>query len=146
MESESSQTIATSTKYSVATEIHQEQYRLKNRASNQPSKRWGHTCVLYRHYLYLFGGNISSNYHQNSNSLYSFDLKNWGDTCWDRYLPGENEVCPSLRDSHSATVIDHTMYVVCGQQNDVPNNEIYAFDLRSQTCSLSESDQKGLRS
>lgn len=131
MESES---IQNSSKYYVASEIHQEQYRMKSRGNNQPSKRWGHTCVLYRHYLYLFGGNTSHNYHQSSHSLYSFDLKNWGDTCWEKYLPNENETCPSLRDSHTATVIDNTMFIICGRQNDISINEVFAFDFRSQSC------------
>ena len=99
-----------------------------------PSKRWGHSVCLYRHYLYLFGGSLSNNYYASSQSLYIFDLKAWGESGWDRFLPAENETCPAARDGHSASVIDSFMYIICGSKGDNLCNEVYSFDLRSQKC------------
>lgn len=124
-----------SSKYQVFWEVHQEQIKGGKRSSNQPSKRWGHSACLYRHYLYLFGGNLSSNNYANGQSVYIFDLKAWGATSWDRYLPSDTEPpAPAARDGHSATVVDHKMYILCGTKQKVPTNECWAFDLRSQTC------------
>jgi hypothetical protein len=117
-------------------EVHQEPMRGGKRPMNQPSKRWGHSSVIYRHYLYLFGGNLSNNYYASAQSLFSFDLKGWGDTCWDRFLPMENEVCPSGRDGHSAVVIDNSMFILCGSKSGTKCNEVFSFDFKCQVCRL----------
>lgn len=127
--------IPKSNKYYISWEVHQEPIKGGKRASNQPSKRWGHSCALYRHYLYLFGGSLSSNSYANGQSLYIFDLKAWGDTAWERYLPSDTEPsAPMARDGHSATVIDHTMFIMCGTKQGSVTNECWGFDLRMQQC------------
>jgi hypothetical protein len=125
-----------SQKYMVSWEVHQEPMKGGKRSNNQPSKRWGHSVALYRHYLYLFGGSLSNNYYASSQSLYIFDLKAWGESGWDRFLPAENEVCPAARDGHSASIIDSHMFIIGGSKGENLCNEVYSFDLRSQKCTL----------
>ena len=77
-------------KYSVSWELHAEPpTRTNKRSVNTPSKRWGHSTALYRHYLYMFGGNLSNNFHSTGQSLFIFDLQAWGETAWDRFIPPE---------------------------------------------------------
>lgn len=125
-----------SQKYVVGWESHQEPARAGKRSNNMPSKRWGHSMVVYRHYVYLFGGSLSNNYSLSSQTVYSFDLKAWGETGWDRYLAPEHECCPSGRDGHSASVIGSCMFIIGGSKGDSQCNEVYSFDFRSLKCTL----------
>lgn len=123
----------------ISWEIHPEPMRGNKKTLNVPTKRWGHSTVLYRHYLYLFGGNLSNNFHSNNQSVYSFDLRAWGEASWERFHPGETDPCPTGRDGHSATVIEHGMIIVGGSKGDNPTSEVWAFDLRNQQCRFGSS-------
>jgi hypothetical protein len=133
MEMESS---VSSQKYIVHWESHQEHQKATGRQSTVPNRRWGHSLVLYRHYIYVFGGTISTNNYANSQAVYMFDLKNWNDANWERFLPGDTDTVPVPRDGHSATVLENSMYVFGGEKGGTLCKDLYEFDFRSLQCNV----------
>lgn len=93
-----------------------------------PPKLWGHTLNYYRGYLFLYGGNNKSSFSRDSD-LYSIDAKNLGQSEWTLIIPddfkGEEEgIMPESRDTHTANIISHKLYIVCGSKDGEKCSEI----------------------
>ncbi|KAG8193291.1 hypothetical protein JTE90_003778 [Oedothorax gibbosus] len=91
-----------------------------------PPSLFGHSAVVYKNKVYIWGG-ISS-HHQNlvSEKLYCFDVAS---LTWS-VIEGTGHV-PSPTDGHSACVIDNSMYVFGGFESisEVLVNSLYKLDL-----------------
>lgn len=121
--------------YEVVTYLPQSKGTLKK--SQSPPKSWGHTLNMYRGYLILFGGNNKSTRKRDSD-LYSIDATNLMFNEWINFVPTEvdkekNLIMPDSRDTHTANIIDHELYVVCGNNNG-KCSEIWIFDFRKNNC------------
>ncbi|KHN78943.1 Kelch domain-containing protein 3 [Toxocara canis] len=91
-----------------------------------PYQRYGHTVVAYKGKAYLWGGRNDE--HGASAQMHIFDPE----TCsWS--LVERNGPCPPARDGHSAVVVDDTMYVFGGFEEESQrfSRETYAFDLQT---------------
>ena len=63
-----------------------------------PSKRWGHSSLVYNNSIIIFGGRHST---RNLVNIYKFNLEN---LTWFKLVPlGQT---PSARDSHSAIIVN----------------------------------------
>lgn len=122
-------------KYVVSWESFPEPQKTLKKQSNYPTKRWGHTMVDYRHYLYLYGGSLSTGNLANSQAVYCFNMRQWRSSgTWDKYLPHDEASAPEPRDGHSATVLRQSMYVFGGSMANGISNEFFQYDLRSKLC------------
>ncbi|VDM42343.1 unnamed protein product [Toxocara canis] len=84
-----------------------------------PYQRYGHTVVAYKGKAYLWGGRNDE--HGASAQMHIFDPE----TCsWS--LVERNGPCPPARDGHSAVVVDDTMYVFGGFEEE---SQRFAFEL-----------------
>jgi len=66
------------------------------KGSEHPSKRWGHSVVLYKNSMIIFGGRHSQRILSN---IYSLDFNTLS---WTKIEPSGNS--PPARDSHSAII------------------------------------------
>uniref|UniRef100_V5HAB2 Putative attractin n=2 Tax=Ixodes ricinus TaxID=34613 RepID=V5HAB2_IXORI len=83
-----------------------------------PLHRYGHSLVLYRSSLYLFGGTLRDG--RTANDLWRWDPSG---RSWSQLSPTQpecqNELCPPLTATgHSAVVVDSTMLVFFGHNPD----------------------------
>ncbi|KAG0432378.1 hypothetical protein HPB47_020896 [Ixodes persulcatus] len=83
-----------------------------------PLHRYGHSLVLYRNSLYLFGGTLRDG--RTANDLWRWDPSG---RSWSQLSPTQpecqNELCPPLTATgHSAVVVDSTMLVFFGHNPD----------------------------
>ncbi|CAF1582182.1 unnamed protein product, partial [Didymodactylos carnosus] len=97
-----------------------EQYKLT------PYRRYGHTCVLYNHKIYLWGGRNDGP--GACNKLYCFDpyRRQWS-------IVRINGFVPEARDGHSACVIKDRMYIFAGfeEPGNHFSNDLFYFDFIS---------------
>lgn len=76
-----------------------------------PFKRYGHTVVVFKKNVYMWGGRNDEMY---CNILFCFD------TLTDKWSKPEiNGEIPSPRDGHSACIVDHNMYIFGGFNEDL---------------------------
>jgi hypothetical protein len=96
---------------------------------NYPGRRKGHSAVVYKTSMVMFGGQVHDGEGTNLTFLYDFNK-----AFWDKIAPSPD--LPKL-DSHSAFMIDEVMYVYGGfkDKEAVYSNNIYALDMRSRTWS-----------
>jgi Galactose oxidase, central domain len=116
--------------------IHHEQGKSNKRNNNMPSRRWGHSLLLYKDFIYLYGGYTNSNFANSNEALYRLDIRDWGNQEWTKILPEEGEVIPAPRDSHSASIIDKKMYIIGGTKSGRLCEDVFFFDFRKQECKL----------
>jgi len=68
-----------------------------SKSLESPSKRWGHTSLVYNNTMYIFGGRYSS---RNLANIFAFNLENF---FWYKVEPiGQ---IPPARDSHSILLV-----------------------------------------
>lgn len=90
------------------------------RGAPRPFRRSGHSCVVYKDQLIVFGG-TDGQYHYND--IWTFDTRThtWSEFWVSGYVP-------SPREGHGAAIIDDTMYVFGGRGVDGANiGELVAF-------------------
>jgi len=90
-----------------------------------PFQRYGHTCVAYNRYIYLWGGR---NDQTACRVLYRFDTKA---LAWSK--PEVSGSVPGARDGHSAVIIRHKMYIFGGYEEEIGlfSQDVYALDLNT---------------
>lgn len=81
--------------------------RVQAHSSTIAPRRWLHSAVLYKHFIFIFGGFGS---YIRTNDLYKFDLitKRW------ELIPQNGKTIPSPRAGHTAEVYKNSMYIVGG--------------------------------
>ncbi|KAH1022080.1 hypothetical protein HUJ04_011534, partial [Dendroctonus ponderosae] len=90
-----------------------------------PYKRYGHTAVVYKEYIYIWGGR---NDRSPCSVLFRFDTF-WH--CWT--APPTTGSIPLARDGHSACVWKHYMYIFGGYEDetDLFGKQVYYLDLET---------------
>ena len=73
--------------------------------SEHPSKRWGHSVILYNKSMIIFGGR---HLQRSLSNIYSFDFTT---LTWSKIDP-ENP--PPARDSHSAVIFNNSDMIIFG--------------------------------
>ena len=76
------------------------------KGSEHPSKRWGHSVVLYKNSMIIFGGRHSQRILSN---IYSLDFNTLS---WTKIEPSGNS--PPARDSHSAIIYNEVDMIIFG--------------------------------
>lgn len=94
-----------------------------------PFKRYGHTAVLYKHLVYIWGGR---NDEMCCNILFAFNTKTMR---WEK--PAVNGRVPGVRDGHSACLIGHCMYVFGGFEEEINqfSRDVHCLNLETMTWS-----------
>lgn len=96
---------------------------------DSPSKRWGHSCCVYKNKMIIFGGRYN---YRSLNSMYIFDLET---LTWSkietRGLNSGN--IPIARDSHTALVYKNYMYVFGGNWQNKKLNDFWQLNLDDYT-------------
>lgn len=97
-----------------------------------PFKRYGHTAVLYKHLVYIWGGR---NDEMCCNVLFAFDTRTLR---WVK--PTVNGRVPGVRDGHSACVVGHCMYVFGGFEEEINqfSRDVHCLNLETMTWSFVE--------
>ena len=101
-----------------------------------PSKRWGHSAVLYNNSMIIFGGRHS---HRILSNIYSLDFATLS---WIKIEPYSK--APQARDSHSAVIYNNSDMIifggngVLGKMNDLWN---FNFNLKKWQ-EISKTDKK----
>lgn len=91
-----------------------------------PTNRRGHSAVIYRDSMYVFGG--FEDFRGSSSQLWQFDLPNQR---WElRNLSSISDCQPEPRHSHSAIVFDDSMYVYGGLSNLKPLGDLWRWSWR----------------
>ena len=75
-----------------------------------PARRTGHSAVVYRDRLYVFGG-TDGNYHYNDTWCFDFASQSWTELKCVGYIPAP-------REGHSACMVDDIMYIFGGRGVD----------------------------
>ena len=78
--------------------------KTSKRMITAPGKRWGHTALEHKGFLYLFGGNTSTSYSYAAQAIFKLDLFKWNVVDWEKIVPGTGEI-PMPRDSHTCVVV-----------------------------------------
>jgi len=121
-------------KVSYEVSIHQPQGKQQQRKSTCPHNHWGHTLSMYRGHIYLYGGNSNSQT-KAASDLYSIDTKNIDENEWIFRIPKDNSIMPERRDTHTANIIDHKLYIIGGIKDDEKRcSEIWVYDIRKDIC------------
>ena len=91
--------------------------------SKAPSPRWGHSSIIYKNQMIVFGGTGAQA--KTYNDVYICDIN---DFIWKKInCVG---IQPQKSDSHTMTIVEgKTAYVFGGTYNDKRLNELYSFDL-----------------
>lgn len=96
-----------------------------SKGKTSPTKREGHSAVLYNHCVYIFGGYDS--YVHYYNDLWCLDLKNlkWSEMKQIGDVPEE-------RDGHTAVVMNGMQYIFAGFTRSTGyNNRLFMYDFDS---------------
>lgn len=98
---------------------------------DSPSKRWGHSCCVYKNKMIIFGGRFNS---KSLNSMYIFDLEtlSWNKIDCKGNSTGSNNI-PTARDSHTSLVYKNFMYVFGGNWQDKKLNDLWRLNLDDYT-------------
>ena len=75
-------------------------------SSEHPSKRWGHSVILFNNLMIIFGGR---HLHRSLSNIYSFDFMT---QTWSKIEPTSNP--PQARDSHSAILYNNSDMIIFG--------------------------------
>ncbi|WFD42628.1 hypothetical protein MPSI1_001274 [Malassezia psittaci] len=78
--------------------------------SPTPARRTGHSAVVHREKLYIFGG-TDGNYHYNDTWCFDFPTQTWTELKCVGYIPAP-------REGHSACMVDDIMYIFGGRGVD----------------------------
>ncbi|EAS07283.2 kelch motif protein (macronuclear) [Tetrahymena thermophila SB210] len=98
----------------------------KKKASVYPTKRWGHTSVVYEKYLYVYGGCGKQQDCSKTMQIFRLDCETYE---WNK-VEYTTDVIPDSRDSHTANVINNKMWVFGGSNSELLFNEFWTFDLQ----------------
>lgn len=85
-------------------------WQLVRPASPGPARRTGHSAVVFRERLYIFGG-TDGNYHYNDTWCFDFATLTWSELKCVGYIPAP-------REGHSACMVDDIMYIFGGRGVD----------------------------
>ena len=89
--------------------------------SEHPSKRWGHSAILYNDSMIIFGGR---HLQRSLSNLYSLDFSTF---TWSKIEPINNP--PLARDSHSAVLYDECNMIIFGGNGLTSKfNDLWSFD------------------
>ena len=90
--------------------------------SEHPSKRWGHSVILYNNSMIIFGGRHLM---RSLSNIYSLDFTN---QIWSKIEPNGNP--PPARDSHSAILYNNTDMIIFGGNGSTNKlNDLWNFNL-----------------
>lgn len=91
---------------------------VKPSTPSAPPNRYGHSVVLYRSSLYLFGGTLRDG--RTANDLWRWDPEQRSWTQLSPHQPEcQNELCPPLTATgHTAVIVDNIMVVIFGHNPD----------------------------
>ena len=90
--------------------------------SEHPSKRWGHSAILYNKSMIIFGGH---HLQRNLSNIYSLDFTT---LTWSKIEPFGNP--PPARDSHSAIIYNNTDMIIFGGNGSTGKlNDLWNFNL-----------------
>lgn len=97
-----------------------------------PYKRYGHTAVLYKEMVYIWGGR---NDVRPCNTLFAFNTNTF---LWEK--PTVHGSVPSFRNGHTACVVGDCMYVFggCLQQINIYSRDVHCLNLETMTWSYVE--------
>ena len=91
------------------------------KGQEHPSKRWGHSVVLYKNSMIIFGGRHSQRILSN---IYSLDFTSLS---WIKIEPSGNS--PPARDSHSAIIYNDTDMIIFGGNGTLGKlNDLWNFN------------------
>ena len=90
------------------------------RGSEHPSKRWGHSVIIYKNQMIIFGGRHSQ---RSLSNIYSLDFTSL------TWLKIEQiGMSPPARDSHSAITYNNEMIIFGGSGSGNKLNDIWSFN------------------
>ena len=89
--------------------------------SEHPSKRWGHSVILYNKSMIIFGGR---HLQRSLSNIYSLDFTT---LTWSKIDPGNP---PPARDSHSAVIFNNSDMIIFGGNGSTSKlNDLWDFNL-----------------
>ena len=92
------------------------------RGSEHPSKRWGHSVILYNKSMIIFGGH---HLQRSLSNIYAFDFTT---LTWSKIEPFGNP--PPARDSHSAIIYNNIDMIIFGGNGSTGKlNDLWNFNL-----------------
>ena len=94
--------------------------RKTHRSSEHPSKRWGHSVIIYKNQMIIFGGRHSQ---RSLSNIYSLDFTS---LTWLKIEQIGNS--PPARDSHSAINYNNEMIIFGGSGSGNKLNDIWSFN------------------
>ena len=90
--------------------------------SEHPSKRWGHSAILYNNNMIIFGGRHLK---KSLSNVYSL---NFSSLTWSKMEP--IGIIPLARDSHSAVLYNNTDMIIFGGNGQTTKfNDLWDFDI-----------------
>lgn len=105
----------------------QPRHNSRTRYPEVPFKRYGHTAVLYKHKVYIWGGR---NDEICCNIVFAFNTKT---LLWEK--PTVNGRVPGVRDGHTACVVGDCMYVFGGFEEQINqfSRDVHCLNLETMT-------------
>ena len=96
--------------------------------SEHPSKRWGHSVILYNKTMIIFGGR---HLQRSLSNIYSLDFTT---LTWTKIEP--NNIPPQARDSHSAVLYKNTDMIIFGGNGSTGKlNDLWNFNFNDKKWS-----------
>ena len=120
-ENQSSKKLISKSKPLISLSLVQSTTKKSYHNSEHPSKRWGHSAILYNNNMIIFGGRHSQ---RSLSNLYSLDFSTY---TWTKIEPINNP--PLARDSHSAVLYDNSNMIIFGGNGlSSKFNDLWNFD------------------